>query len=370
MNEEGGKRLAPSWWPVDLAALLASPEDPPRPEVGAVDGSEFGLFYPGRINAVFGDSGGGKSWLLASCIADVLKSGRDAVLVDYEDFPQAFVSRLQQLGVGDDAIVRHLLYFNPTEVWNGLSERVLSEVLSGRDVAVAVLDSTGEAMAVDGVNPNSDEEVARWFRGAGRFLADTGAAVVLVDHTVKSLEYSRNKDFASGSQRKRAAINGAAYYLEVVVAPSRDSDGKLKLLVRKCRYGWRKHGTVACEIDMANRDGGRVDMRVFVPAGQPVTESGLVRRTWYMERISEVVEGSPDISVSKLIEEVRRVKSSASDKWVREAVKVLVEEKFLSQTDHGPGKAKSLLSLRPYREVEDPASNKFDADATASFDPF
>lgn len=35
----------------------------------------------------FGDSGGGKTWLALFVIGDLMKQGRDAILIDYEDHP-------------------------------------------------------------------------------------------------------------------------------------------------------------------------------------------------------------------------------------------------------------------------------------------
>ena len=99
--------------------------------------------------------------------------------------------------------------------------------------SISVVEPTGEALAVDAVRPNADDEVAKWFRGCARYLAnEVGAAVVLLDHVIKSRESSRNSDFASGSHRKRAAVNGAAHLLEVIQVPMRDSVGSFKLVTK------------------------------------------------------------------------------------------------------------------------------------------
>ena len=52
-----------------------------------MDNVDIDLFYPGRINMLFGDSGGGKTWLALYVIGDLMKQGRDAILIDYEDHP-------------------------------------------------------------------------------------------------------------------------------------------------------------------------------------------------------------------------------------------------------------------------------------------
>jgi hypothetical protein len=270
-----------SWKPVDLTAVLSGDYQTPEPEIGDVEGNPFGLFYSGRINSVFGDSGSGKSWLLAFVISQVIKAGRDALVIDYEDSPASLAARLQQVGLTTEQIIAHLVYVSPQERWDLKGASNLLLALEGRSVAVAVIDSTGEGMAQDGINPNADEEVAKWFQGAARTLATTGAAVVLIDHVVKSRESGRNSEFASGSQRKRAAINGAAYFLEAVVSPSRDRDGLLKVVVRKDRFGWRQHGSTAAEIKMVNGDDGSVEMTATQPAsgsGDPWKPETLMRR--------------------------------------------------------------------------------------------
>lgn len=281
------KKAGLTWRPVDLAAVLAEGYEPPRPTVCLVEGSEYGLFFSGRINALFGDSGGGKTWVALYAIKEAIDSGSDAVLVDYEDHPAAAVARLEAIGVSRKAILKHLVYIQPQERWDRVAESNLVEGLAGRRVSIAAIDSTGEGMALDGINPNADDEVAMWFRGVARTLAALGAAVVLIDHVPKLQQGSRNTDFASGSQRKRAAVNGAAYYLEVLAAPARDADGKFKLVTRKDRFGWRKHGTIACEVEMKNREDGSIDFTLVQPEKR---EASSFRPTWTMEKLSQWIE--------------------------------------------------------------------------------
>jgi hypothetical protein len=338
-------RPGDSWQPVNLAAVLASGYEPPAPTVCRVDRSVHALFYEGRINAVFGDSGGGKSWLMAHSIREVIESGRDAVLVDYEDHPGAQVARLEQIGLNRDLILRHLVYLNPTEKWTPVAEKHLAVALAGRDVALAVIDSTGEGMAIDGVSPNADEEVARWFRGCARYLAHAGAAVVLVDHVVKSRDSARNADFASGSQRKRAAVNGAAYHLEVVVAPSRENDGKILLHVRKDRFGRRKHGSTACEVLMLNHaDDDGVDIVV-----RAVAEASTFKPTGYMGKVSTfLAEQDGAVTMSAI-----KAGVTGKGEWVGQAVQCLIDGGFAA-AELGARGSRLVKHLKLYSETETP----------------
>jgi hypothetical protein len=341
-----------TWKPVNLAEIVAAGYDRPRPDLCAVDGIDIGLFYPGRINSLFGDSGGGKTWVGDYCVAETIRSGRDAVIIDYEDHPSSTLDRLQMLGLTVDQIVKHLIYINPMERWTPAAKGALESAIFGRNIVFALFDSTGEGMALDGVDPNRDDQVARWFQGAARLLAHTGACVLLLDHVVKTQQNGRNVDFASGSQRKRAAINGAAYYLEVVVAPSRDNDGKLKLITRKCRFGWRKHGTVACIIDIRNNDeDSGVDMSFSVPEdGQ---DTGPKRYTWYMERISRFLEEEGATSFTALRKaNLGKNGGKAATKYIEVAVKSLRDEGFITSEAGQP-----LVLGKAYRVESDPIVN-------------
>ena len=337
------RRPGDSWRPVDLSVVLSSDYEQPRPTVGHVTGADVGMFYPGRINAVFGDSGGGKTWYALYVMAQEMLMGRDVLLVDYEDHPISQVARLEQIGVPRETILEHFIYIQPNEKWSQSSERALLESLADRDVAIAVLDSTGEALAVDGVSPNADEEVARWFRGSSRCLAQTGAAVVLLDHVVKSRDSGRNSEFASGSQRKRAAINGAAYFLDVIDAPSKTSDGRLVLWVRKCRFGWRQHNKKACDVLMANTDDGGVLFTVRVPA--EAGASSTPEYTWYMARVSQELKAR-GTSMSK-----RAIRDAVgkTEKYTDAAIESLLRRGYITEAP-GPRNARLFTLVKEYSE--------------------
>lgn len=348
-------RAGDSWKPLDLKKALEQPEVVARPTIGSVDGTDQGLFYPARINMLFGDSGGGKTWLALAIIGEVMLQGRDAMLIDYEDNPASQVARLEQIGIPRDTILQHLLYLQPSEKWNDRSEANLAAACKDRDIAIAVLDSTGEALAVDGVQPNADDEIAMWFRGCARFLADeVKAAVVLLDHVVKSKETSRNSDFASGSHRKRAAITGAAYFLDVVNAPSRDNDGSFKLLTRKCRSGWRKHGSVACEVSMKNTADFHIDFGIKTVADLQRTASGKPMFTWYMEKVSQFLEENSKCpqSKSKIVQGVKKNQNMTTI-----AISTLVEEGFATITEGARG-AHMIALIKPYRQTVQPVDPK------------
>ena len=352
-NCDDAPAIGATWIPVDLRARMADGYVKPVPTMGLVEGAEFPLFYPGAVNAVFGDSGGGKTWLAAMVMAEALNTGRDALFLDYEDQPETAVSRLEALGVPLETIFDHLIYIRPVEPLNLFAKENLKGAVIDRDIAVAVLDSTGEAMATDGCD-GSDDAVARWFRGTCRALASVGTAVVILDHVVKGQAgMGRNTSFAIGSQRKRAAITGAAYYLEVISAPSKDSDGRFRLVTKKDRHGWRKHEVVACVVDMKNRPDGSIEWTIALPI-VPKNADGTFRPTVLMERLSRHLEGVTDpagLSKKKVEDEV-----SGKKEALAAALNVLVTDGYVSEAA-GPRNARLFTSVRPYRQDEDAAAS-------------
>jgi len=356
------ERLRPgdSWKPVDLSVVLAADYVKPRPMVGTVEGSDIAMFYPGRINTIFGDSGGGKTWYALYIMSEQMRAGHDVVLVDYEDSPDSAIARLEQVGVSQREILRHLIYIQPNEKWSLSAERTLREAFADRDISMVTLDSTGEALAVDGISPNADEEVAMWFRGSARFFSkEIGAAVILLDHVVKSQEAGRNSEFASGSGRKRAAINGAAYFLKVVEAPSKTTNGLFRLVTRKCRFGWRQHGSIACDVTMENTGvGDNVKFTVTQPSSTS-TPSGRLRPTWYMERVSEFLAAEKvPMSKNAIITSIGRKKTMSAV-----AIQLLLDEGFCTMSE-GQRNAKLITLVKPYKEVQadvqgDPLDNPF-----------
>lgn len=336
-----------SWRPVDLATLLASDYDPPRPTVGAIEGDGC-LLYAGSTNLLFGDSGGGKTFFAVWAAAEEMRAGRDVLFLDWEDSPLTLAARLEQVGVTRATMVRHLIFIRPEEKWNAAAQRSLAAAVEGRKIALAIVDSVGEAMAADGVNSNSDDEVARWFRGAVRFLADGGAAVLLLDHVPKgSGDSGRNTGFSIGSQRKRAAITGAAYYLQTITAPSKLNDGRFKLIVRKDRHGTRQHGSVACVVEMNNGENGSVQFHVYKPEpkdGSGATPSGKTELTWYMDKISRYLEGQEGaVSKSSIVKGV-----GGGRDYILDALQSLVERGHV--VTEVVGQSHLCRSAKPYRD--------------------
>lgn len=320
---------------VDLArAIREGRHERTMPTILAVEG-HLPLFYAGRVNQLFGESGGGKSWLGLAAIRDVVRHDMRALFVDWEDNATGMAERLVDLGLDDDEIAR-VDYRNPSGAISSGLERF------GGPYAVAVIDSTGEAMAAGGVDSNADQEVAQWFAIVKRVCRlDGGPAVIVIDHIPKDTEAP--KSYAIGSQRKRAAVTGAAYRVDTLKESAKGRDGILKLTVAKDRHGNRPKGSVAAEVHMLSGRDGALNIELRPSDAQMAADRGeKFRPTVLMERVSHYLESVPGASQRAVCKAV-----AGKTDHLRLALECLVEEGYVKVGGHG------YESIDTYREPVD-----------------
>lgn len=346
VDEATDPELVDGWEFVDLSEILDGSYDPPTPTIGLRnDGA--GLIYPGRVHSIAGEPGGGKTWLALHIITEQILAGGRGALIDYEDTPSACVHRLKLLGLTRSQIRDSFTYIRPDGPLKTKSGKVDVRSLSkleGLDVDVVVIDSVGESLAVEGMAPNDDDAVTQWFRLLPRMLARRGAAVIGLDHVTKSKD--ERGLWAIGSQRKLAAIDGAAYGVDVSVAPTKTKDGRLKITAAKDRHGTYQRGHLVAQVAVNN-----VDTGVAVIITAPETR---FRPTVIMERVSRMLEEVPTAS-GRGIEQT--VKGKAEH--IRAALDVLVDEKFVACEVTGRGNQYS--SLTAFRETDDAVASLLSA---------
>lgn len=328
------------WAPVDLAATVAGLLDGtitrPEPTIGDFGGGC--LFYGGRINSVHGDSTAGKTWTALVTTAQELALGETVVYVDLEDSAEGTVSRLlTDLGVPADAVIERFVYLHPDEPLSKTSALRLAALLAARQPSLVVVDSTGEALAIEGANPNADEEVARWFRLLPRLAIRCGAAVLLLDHATKAGD---NDLWPIGSQRKRAAVSGAAYLQKVVVPFGKGQDGKAVLICAKDRHG---NYPLRRRVAALAVTGGVIHLR-----DETGSAAGDFRPTGLMERVSIVLEAATEpLSTRRITDTI-----TGRTVHVRTALDSLVTDGYVKR-DKGPNRALLHTSVKPYREADD-----------------
>lgn len=261
-----------SWFPADLSehvdGLLSGTLTAPRPSVGKLDDGSHWL-YAGATNGLAGESGCGKTWTALKAVAAELEDGNGAVYIDFENGPVAIASRLLDLGV-DASLIRNPLlfaYVHPEEAFREDVRAGFWTVLDAIRPSLVVVDSTGESMAMEGTDPNSDDGVASWFQRVATAIASRGPAVLLLDHVPKSDSASSSP---IGSQRKRAALSGVQVIQTVTknMAFGKGRPGQAKLTVTKDRHGHFVTGEVAMTLTVnpaPSRGAGGIDVSLARP---------------------------------------------------------------------------------------------------------
>ena len=245
--------LQHGWEPTDLAAIITAGWEPVQPELlQRADGAC--LLYPQRINALYGESGSGKTWVAMCAAAQTITNGQRVLFLDFEDHPGSVTDRMRMLGCTNTQLINQFTYISPVMPYTDRAGHYIEQLIITAGIHLCIIDSTGEAVSMDGINPNADEEIAAWFRRVPRRITRAGATVLLLDHVPKSNE--SNKRFAIGSQRKLAAIDGASYRVDATTPPAKGMEGKLKLTVAKDRHGNYQHGSTVANITVADTQTG------------------------------------------------------------------------------------------------------------------
>jgi hypothetical protein len=334
------------WADIDLEAVYEAMTtgdwQPTLPTVLMVRNS-IPLFYAGRINGIFGESGGGKTWITLAGVLEQIRMGNKVLFIDYEDTREGFVERMFYLGATIEQI-RLISYVNPTTAIGRGAEAIEAR---GSEYAYIVLDSTGESMAAGGVDPNSDAETARWFTILKRLTRIDGTpTIVIVDHIPKATDAPSL--FSIGSQRKKAAISGGYYRVDTVKEPAKGRDGRLKLVVAKDRLGNRAKGSTAAIVEIASSH-NQVEIDLHLTDAQEAEARGeRFRPTVLMERLSRWLELNPQQPKSVVLKAV-----SGKAEPLRTALEILIEEGWIVVT---PGERGSIRCdvQRTFREGEDP----------------
>lgn len=324
------------------------PEETPR-WLPTPDGRA--LIYPGRYHDLHGQPSSGKTWIALATIAQILQDGDGGILyIDWEDTPGTFVRRLQALGVPDPLIGDPSLvtYINPQGPFGALEIQALVDHAYRTQAALVVLDALAPALALDGLDENSNTDVTRWIeRTVKPFLAQ-GHAVIGLDHIPKSNE---NRPLGGrGAGAKRAVIDGASYEVMTVTAFSRNRAGEVKLRIAKDRPGMvGPVGGIAAHIHLEpSNDGAQIGIRITA-GGTPTDDQGRFMPTHLMERISRFLEARPgeELTGRRIIDGIK-----GKHEHLRTGLDRLVELGHLA-AHPGPRGSTLYTLLEPYAEPDE-----------------
>lgn len=339
-----------SWARVDLAPTLAAFADGtlsrPALTVGPISGGSA-LFYRGKVNGIAGEPVAGKTWTVLHSAAIHLAQGDAVVYIDHEDDQIGIVDRLLGLRVNPDALLTRFAYFNPTAKPTPADLQQLVELITDLRPVLVVVDSTGEALALDGANPNADEEVAAWFLRVPRRLAnitydnEPGPAVVVLDHVVKNQDESGL--WPIGSQRKRAAISGVQYMQHLVKPFDRKTTGHAVLRCTKDRLGNYSTKQRVAELHVSPGTNMRLEA-----VEHATSETQPFRPTGFMQKTSQALEQCREpLSFNGICTAV-----TGKREHLRLAVDALIAEGYI-RAEPGPRGSTLHTSIKPFRETED-----------------
>jgi hypothetical protein len=225
----------------DLAAYFAGTEpETPKPSILHRSDGES-LLYRGTINQLIGEAEGGKTWVALAALAEVLVTGGKGAYVDIDgNGVPSLVSRLAQLGadVREAVDEDRFAIFTPTDP-EQFTDMVT--IVTRSRVDLVVVDSFGEAMPIYALSTNDNDEVTAFMRERLVPMADSGAAVLVIDHVVKNAEARGGHGI--GAQAKKRRTDGA--YVEVVISDvfSFRLGGRARLFIRKDRHAGLNNAT-------------------------------------------------------------------------------------------------------------------------------
>lgn len=305
----------------------------------------FALLYPGSFHSMAAEPESGKSWTALIACAQELSAGEWVTYVDWEDRPGRIVSRLQLLGVDDEAIVKRFRYIRPVAPIDQIGHTLLDHAAVSS--TLVVLDGITEAMTLQGLDLNSQNDVAHFIHAFPKRLADLGPAVLQIDHLPKQTEDGNR--FAIGAQHKLAGLDGAAYLLKVIDPFGRGKIGKARITVAKDREGFVREQAVGHHIGDLILESHGEQLMAYIQPPKVATHStdGTFRPTVLMERVSRFVEENPETSGNTISTTVKGKRSGILD-----AVKVLHLEGYLT-TVNGPRGSVLYKSATAYREATD-----------------
>lgn len=353
----------PSWEPLDLSGYLDGSYQPEEATIMTrTDG--VGLIYPGLVHDFHGESESGKSLVAQAVCAGLIMDGHEVIYLDFESAAGPMAQRMLTFGLTPEQIVNQFIYVRPELNPYALTETEAFKRLLSRRPALVILDGVTDALVQFGAGSDSNDEITKWHRYVPRTIADrTGAALILIDHVVKSSE-SRGR-FAIGGQAKLATIDGASYAVEIEEPIGKGMRGLIVLRIGKDRPGtirpecgsWRasdrSQEAVRVVIDSA-AEPGRIRWEFQPPESSINDAPADQRRPWLptgaMERASREVERAPGgrFKRAELIK-VLEARYGTERRVLGQAVSVLSADGYLAE--EGPW----YVHVKPYHQPGDPA---------------
>jgi AAA domain-containing protein len=310
--EDDADEYAGGWGPAgsDKVKILSGTFDPPRTKwFCRSDG--VALLYAGRIHHVAAESESGKSLAFQVAALEVLAAGGRVLWLDFDDSELSVIGRLVQMGGDLLAVEERFDYRRPdAKPDKGPAARYFDALVDG-GYDLVIFDGVTAAMNVWSLSGRVEDEYEKWVTGAPRRFARGGAAVVLIDHVVKSTD-NRGR-FAIGSQQKMNAVDGAHFTFDLHEPFRRGSRGHATIRVGKDRPGFiRQH---AGEVRKADRTQPAAEFFITSSSGGAMT----VRLDSPMDDVDRLMDDPAQHLDDKVREVVRRIEDMGLTEAVRRA---------------------------------------------------
>ena len=218
-------------------------------------------------------------------------------------------------------------------------------------------------MVAAGLRENENDDCTLFWYSVIEPWNALGVTSLRIDHTGKE-QIGKNNSDAKGGSAKLQRVDGSAYSIAVKIPFSKHvAHGESWLTALKDRTGEYALGALVArmvvDVDLETL---AMTIQLIAPAEVPVNSDGTMRLTGLMEKISKKVEhaGEPVATTA-----LRKIVGGRIDTF-NGALDILVREKFLSRTN-GPRASKLIESARPYRQADDPKSDRYVASIDEPF---
>lgn len=331
----------------DWEAVMAGEQVGDPPSIGLRDDHVCAMLYAGKINNIIGESESGKSMIVQWWSVQEAQAGNHVIYLDFEDAAPGVGDRFAEMGATAEDMSR-IFYRRVDEPWTSATLATLRAAVVMRHPTLCVVDGVTNAMALEGLDPLDNKGVASFYGGVPSLLRSSGGATAMVDHIVKARQ--DRAPGALGAQHKRAGIDGASLMLRMKQPAGRNRVGTGFLTIDKDRPGFLREyasdGKTLADVTIRS-DGESIVVELAPSSAAPVTQGATgARRTGYMERVSQVLEGFGEVGAS-----TRTLNASVKgrDEWIREGAVALVAEGYVRV--ERVGAANRYVSIKAYRET-------------------
>lgn len=217
----------------DMKAALSGEQVGKQADLCQREDGKF-LLYSAAINGLVGAPESGKTIIASTVIADELFSGNKTAILDLDHNGAAATGhRLRKFGVPESTLTDQdrFRFASPDDATGYLA--VIRDLVEW-GASIVLIDSVGEVLPMFNADSNNADDYTRVHRKAFLPLANSGAAVLLIDHEPKGDSKSYG---ATGSAAKKRAVDGALYRVEASKAFVPGYGGKATLRILKDRHG-------------------------------------------------------------------------------------------------------------------------------------